>query len=730
LLTVAALSMVLGCRHPDAPARDTAAPAIDSLPDRERFVANNDLRVSLRLSKAVVHVGETPTITARFENTGTAAILLNPRLVGGVFQEGTALGSACISNADYVIRTLTRADFVYLPPSGSWDVELYRNLTGGVASIAALTLPPGEYRLAFRYTNYPDCLFTRYDPYVIDGRVWEGQIEASPVSLVVTSMEPADERAVVERLEGGSATDQDISLLALQDTQTALEALLKDFTNRTAHRSRILSALRKTPHPDAVRRILEGAMKVDARDLDWQLLAILVRERGRCDSWPSLAALLDADSADRTYEFGDAVAALASQCPAVAEQLRTTVRDAKQPEQRRAHAAAFLGWIGSEADVALLIDLLHEPGLPVATSAAIEALGRIGGDRARTALLGALDDASYRRLHVSVVAALAREGGSDVESALLRRLDSPDPFLVMRILSALDQMKAHGAVPDVVRLLKHRNPVLRQYAASFLEGNAGDDIAPQMRLVVNDKDDGVRARALHYLARHVDTASLQTFERYVGSTKQGDREGAIAGLRRVGTAESARAIRPLIDRGPAAVRSYAVLAFEELTFRTWRPVYRSEPVTPIEMDAWLGGQRDRTRRDWALDALARDPGDDQSSKFERQLEKQRALDYLSGLRDTLLLPVFERSARSQDYSVRIRAAEAIAAFDERRARRLLVRELESRFIAACSESHRSLERLTGRSFVIDCENARARIDARTAWGAIVTALESGSTPAK
>jgi HEAT repeat protein len=729
LLTLIMLTVVLGCRHSSEPEARTAAPDRDGLPERERFAANDDLLVSLRLSKDVVHVGEAPTMTARFENTGTVALLLNPRLVGAAYQEGTAPDSACTSNADYIVRTLTREDFVQLPPSASWEAQLSMDLTGSPAGpAAALALSPGEYRIAFRYTNYPDCLFTRYDPYAIGAGVWEGQIHANPVTLTVTALEPSHERAVIKRLEDGSASDEDIVLVALQGSQPALDALLKDFATRKAHRTSIVSALRRSPHPDASRRVLEEAMKVEGDGVEWFLLAILVQERARCDSWPPLAALLEASGADRTHEVGDAVAALASRCPTVSEQLRATSEDAERSERSRGRAAALLGWVGTEADVPLLIQLLDEPGLPVARAQAVAALGKIGGDRARAALLAALDDAAYRPHHSSIVAALTRQGGRDVESALIRHLDSRDPLLVVRILIALDQMKAHGAVGDVVALLKHQNPTLRLYAASFLERNADASIAPQMRLAVADKDDGVRARALRYLARHADAASLQTFEQYVASTKQGDREGAIAGLRGVGTSGSVRAIRPLIDTGPASVRSYAVLALEELTFRTWGAIHRSEPVNPGEIDAWLEQQHERTRRDWALDALEREAGVDPASQFARRVEKQRAIDYLDGLRDTLLLPVFERSARGEDYSVRIRAAEAIAAFDAPRARRLLVREFEGRLVAACSQSHRSLERLTGRSFPIDCENSRARLGARAAWAEISTSRPKNDLP--
>jgi len=729
LSTAVALSLVFGCRRVAEPDGRTAASEIDSIPSRERFIPNDGLRVSIRLSQSVVRVGETTTITARFENIGTSVLLLNPHLIGGARLDETRTLPGCSSNADYIYRTITRADFVNLPPSASWETELSPRFSTErrAAARIALALPPGKHRIAFRYSNYPDCLFTRYDPYLIDARVWEGQIDAVPVTLTVTSLEPADERAVIDRLEEGSASDEDISVMTLQDTQTALVAVLKYFAIHPTHRSRVLNALRASPHPDVARRVLEEVRKLDSREheLDWTLLAILVRERGRCDSWSALVALLEASSPGRTYDFGEAVSTLASQCPEVAEQLRATVRNARLPERSRGDAAAFLGWLGSKADAPLLIELLREPGLSPATrEAAVTALGRVGGDEARAALLAALEDTTYRSIRSVVVAALAREGGSDVESALVGHLDSRDPYVVMRILSALGQLKAHSAVRDVVRLLKHPNPAVRLYAAGFLEGNADGGIVPEMRLAVADRDDGVRARALFYLARHADTASLETFERYAGSTKQGDREGAIAGLRRVGTADSVRAIRPLLDSKDASVRSYTTLAIEELTFRTWRPPHRFEPVAPAGFDAWLGQQRDRTRRDWALDALGREPGPDVVSQQSRLVEKQRAIDYLDGLRNRSLLPVFERSAGSENYAVRIRAADAIAVFDKPRARRLLVRELESRFLGACSASHRSLERLTGRSFALECERPRERIAAKAAWSAILTGLES------
>lgn len=284
---------------------------------------------------------------------------------------------------------------------------------------------------------------------------------------------------------------------------------------------------------------------------------------------------------------------------------------------------------------------------------------------------------------------------------------------------ALRQLDARAAAPDVVPLLNHSNATIRVLAVGVVEQAADNRFVPAMRSAATDLDTRVRAQALSYLAKH-DAASLPQFEQAAGSPNQDVREAGIAGLRRRGTAGSASVIRPLLESSSPSVRSYTALALEALTFRSWSRPGSTERFDGAAFDAWLAQNRSRSRRDWALDALARSGGN--SSGWSGN-QKVQALEYLDAQGDSISQPVFERMLQDRDGAVRMRAAQAIAQVDRPRAGQLLPRKLDSRLLWACATANSNLNRLTGRELTLDCENPRARSEAKARWTEVLRSFK-------
>jgi hypothetical protein len=138
-------------------------PASGSIPAIERFDTSDDLRVSLHLSDATVPIGETPVVTVRFRNAGREVMYLNPRQarMAHVVKRGASPG--CTSHAHIASRAITVKDLVRLEPSQTWETRV---LPGPTAESPTglrpgFALSRGSHQIGFRYTNYPDCLFTK-----------------------------------------------------------------------------------------------------------------------------------------------------------------------------------------------------------------------------------------------------------------------------------------------------------------------------------------------------------------------------------------------------------------------------------------------------------------------------------------------------------------------------------------------------------------------------------------
>jgi HEAT repeat protein len=220
------------------------------------------------------------------------------------------------------------------------------------------------------------------------------------------------------------------------------------------------------------------------------------------------------------------------------------------------------------------------------------------------------------------------------------------------------------------------------------------------------------------LALHGDASLVPLFEARLRSSNQYIREMGRLGLLRVGTSESVANVRPLIESPNEAVRRATTLALELITFKTWQPENGTQELRPADFDMWWEANRRKSRRDWAMEALGR-PGTSSARPWRPpRNEKIGALEFLDAQRDPALAGKFRELTGDPDWSVRIKAAEALGRFDAPSATRLLAREFDNRVLGACTAANDALRRLTGENLQVDCEAPEARAAAITRWLAI------------
>jgi hypothetical protein len=172
---------------------------------------------------------------------------------------------------------------------------------------------------------------------------------------------------------------------------------------------------------------------------------------------------------------------------------------------------------------------------------------------------------------------------------------------------------------------------------------------------------------------------------------------------------------PLLISADEAVRRNATLVLELITFKTWQPQNGTQELRPADFDGWWEANRRKSRRDWAMDALGRPSTASPSPWWPPRHEKIRALEYLDARRDPALARTFRALTRDPDWSVRIKAAEALGRFDRQNAAGLLAREFDNRVLSACMAANDALRRLTGEDLQVDCEAPEARAAATARW---------------
>ena len=671
---------------------ETAPPLTESLPRVEILQRSNSLRLSIRLEPETVDIGQTPAVVTRFENVGPTDLYVNPHLVTGAFLPDLDEPVRCVTNLDYAIRVVTAKDFVRVPPGGAWEQRIAPGdrTAGGPFTRNA---PAGTHRVGARYLNYPDCRQVRYDPARIGIPVWEGRLDAPTVSLTIRPLPSQAEKALISRVLTGAASDEDFALVGAQNSPATNAAVIEYLSRQ----------------PEYLWRFSR-----------W------VRDRVDCRAWTAIAPAIGSSGNGMVQPLlADTMLALGARCPTMLDDLRQRLAEpAKSPETRE-QSAILLGRFRQRQDVPLLISAMRGASLPWtdretrARSGAVEALADVGGDEARAALVEVLRAPQFSKLHHPVVVFLPRIHSQESVPVLVSQLSSSNATLVIRAILGLQQLQARSAIPDLVRLLHHRNATVRLYAASALRVIADGNIQTEMRAAADDPDEAVQVPALWYLALHGDASLAPLFEARLRSSNQYIREMCRLGLQRVGTSESVANLRPLIESPSETVRRNTTLVLELITFKTWQPQNGTQELRPADFDMWWEANRRKSRRDWAMDAIARPSSASAGAWWAPPSERIRALEYLDAQRDPALAVKLRALTADLDWSVRIKAAEALGRFDRPSATRLLAPELDNRVLRACMAANDTLQRLTGENVPVDCEAPEGRAAAIARWLALV-----------
>jgi HEAT repeat protein len=726
----------------------TPSQVVPPLPAGERIADAASLSVMLRLGASRVAIGEVPTFTVVIRNGGRAPLLLNPAAVSNIqifTQSGELVPPVSGGIADYFGRLLKPSDFIPLGPGQTHEFVVQPDyhapgdysgfatyLDGSFGSSRSdrrLKLPAGDYSVRLTYLAFPDYAPGRYSAYDVTD-VWEGLIEAPSVPLTVLPPTEDDVRDAIAQIDADDPTSQtSVELLRLGRVTSAIDPLLRRF-NRSLD-MRVAEALLAIDAGRAAPGLLAMFAAVQGREgeklVTTRAFADAAYAAPECTSVPLIVEATGYAAGDTLAAFGDSLRGFANKCPDLRIQLITLLRtpvpvpatyQGSAFAYARRRAAEALGRIGNPDDVPLLIAVLRRdiPGLPPATNwygdpvreGAARALGRIGGAQAAAALSEQLNDRTGNRFIMPVIVEeLGRLNPPGVAEALARLLDSSDQTLLVRVLITLRQLRAPSAVPQLLAALTHPNSTVRIYASSALL-DLGAVVAPSdLRPALDDRDGSVRANALFHLARHGDATSLPLFLRGITSDVQFEREASVEGIAKFGAAETFAPLRAALATTPETVAPYVSRALRQLTFA---PIGGAKSLT--EWDGWWKTHAQRTRLQWAEEAL-------DAPRADRNVGTAAlAARYLANVQPPPR-PLIERSLNHPAWVVRDGAVAAVQGYDRPRAAALLLRELDSRYLAACRNAVQQLNVLSGEKETIDCLRQADRQRARTHWASLV-----------
>ena len=140
----------------------------------------------------------------------------------------------------------------------------------------------------------------------------------------------------------------------------------------------------------------------------------------------------------------------------------------------------------------------------------------------------------------------------------------------------------------------------------------------------------------------------------------------------------------------------------------WRQATR-----PAYWDNWWAAQRYLSRAEWAEESLARwQLGS--GVRFTDVWLPAYAAEYLLTVQHNSP-QLLSRLSEHRSWFVRLTVAETVAAYDRKRAGRLMIREFGSRYVSACQDASARLGRLTRRNHTINCYSPAEREQAAAHW---------------
>jgi len=722
----------------------TPAPAVPPLPVQEQLRTALPLAVTLRLSAARVAVGEVPTFTVVVRNTGGGGLLLSPAAVSNIrifSPSGELVPAARGGIADYVGGFVKRSTFISLAPGQKREFVVRPEfhsptdysgfgtyLTDWSESTRRFALAAGEYSVRLTYVAFPDYAANVYG---VDGlpNVWEGRVDAPPVTLTVLPPAEVEIAKAIEALDRSADPAAAIELLRLGRVTRAIDPLQRLFMRTGARELRlsIADALVAIDAGRGARTFIAALAALPVRERDELVTSRAFALSARATGCVAVPLILDAahSGQDIVVWMSDALRPVSDACPALRTELIALLRTPVpvpatymgSPEAyARRRAAEALGHIGNHEDVALLVAVLRReiPGLPIATNwygdpareGAARALGRLGGEVAGAALAEQLNDRTGNR-HIMpvIIEELARINPPGAAEAIARLLDSPDQAVLVRVFITLRQLRAVSTVPQMIAALAHTDPTVRMYASATLL-DLGPSVPPAVMLAhIDDPNPGVRANVMFYLARYGDASLLPRFLQGMTSDVQFVREASGEGIFRFGTAETFAPLRAALDTASAATAPYIERALPQLTFA---PVWK-RPQEP-EWDAWWRSHAHLTRLQWAREALApvRDRQDGMALVAVR---------YLAAL-PSPPPDLVEPALADRSWLIRDSATEAVQRSNRPRAAALWLRELDSRYLGACRNAVRRLNSLAGETRTYDCMLPSEREEARAHWATL------------
>jgi len=229
----------------------------------------------------------------------------------------------------------------------------------------------------------------------------------------------------------------------------------------------------------------------------------------------------------------------------------------------RRKAAEALGRIGDDRAVKPLIQVLRDDEDWYVRRAAVEAIGDIGDPSAVEALITALEDDEWP-VRETAAKALGKIGDDRAVMPLIEALEGDWPAL-WTVAEALGQLEDPRSVGSLVAALQDSegDRYVQQAAVEAL-GWIGEPIQRPLIVVLRDRDDGARQRAIAALGQMRDARNLNPL---IGALRDiqsyNVHQGALEALVQLGEAAVEPLIAVLQDDDPF-VRRRAVLALGEI----------------------------------------------------------------------------------------------------------------------------------------------------------------------
>lgn len=342
----------------------------------------------------------------------------------------------------------------------------------------------------------------------------------------------------------------------------------------------------------------------------------------------------------------------------------------------RAAAARALGRIGHPDALDPLVEALDREGAVEVKREIAFALGILGESAAVGPLLEALDREVDATTSAEIAIALGRLGDAAALDALHRLVDSTWGIIRERALEAIALIADARSVPVLVEAMQDPAPGVAWRAAYALEKIEGTEQVPALIEATTAADEQLRRAAVRSLGRLEASDGIAAIvAAHDANHRDWHLDCRIAdALGRIGEPdpEALRVIGELLRADNFHVRVAALQAVGRARFRDQLPAVldlRSDPVVDVRAAAYeaTADCLDGRTRELLWSGLA-DSSPIVVSTCLRRLGESRDEEVLSALADTL--------ANSSDRSLRLGAAQGLAAAGEQVAASRLIQLLE------------------------------------------------------